>query len=71
MEESRFSKEQIIGALREHEAGAKSEEVCQRHRISRATLYKWKSKYGGLEVSKRIRQPNAQLLAPAIAATCR
>jgi len=38
--------------LREHEAGAKTEEVCRRHGISSATLYKWKSKYGGLEVSE-------------------
>jgi putative transposase len=37
--------------LREHEAGARTEEVCRRHGISSATFYKWKSKYGGLEVS--------------------
>jgi putative transposase len=52
MKGSRFSEEQIIGVLREHEAGAKAEEVCQRHGISSATLYKWKSNYGGLEVSE-------------------
>src|ERR1700741_2642146 len=52
MKGSRFSEEQIIGILREHEAGAKTEEVCRRHGISSATLYKWKSKYGGLEVSE-------------------
>lgn len=52
MKGSRFSEEQIIGVLREHEAGAKTEEVCRRHGISSATLYKWKSKYGGLEVSE-------------------
>jgi putative transposase len=46
-----FSEEQIIGVLREHKAGAKTEEVCRRHGISSATFYKWKSKYGGLEVS--------------------
>ncbi|HKD67410.1 MAG TPA: IS3 family transposase [Candidatus Binataceae bacterium] len=51
MKGSRFSEEQIIGVLREHEAGAKTEEVCRRHGISSATFYKWKSKYGGLEVS--------------------
>jgi putative transposase len=44
MKGSRFSEEQIIGVLREHEAGAKTEEVCRRHGISSATLYKWKSK---------------------------
>ena len=52
MKGSRFSEEQIIGVLREHEAGAKTEEVCRRHGISNATFYKWKSKYGGLEVSQ-------------------
>ena len=52
MKRSRFSEEQIIGVLREHEAGSKTEEVCRRHGISSATLYKWKSRYGGLEVSE-------------------
>jgi putative transposase len=52
MKGSRFSEEQIIGVLREHEAGARTEEVCRRHGISSATLYKWKSKYGALEVSE-------------------
>ena len=51
MKGTRFSEEQIIGVLREHEAGAKTEEVCRRHGISSATFYKRKSKYGGLEVS--------------------
>ena len=52
MKGSRFSEEQIIGVLREHEAGAKTEEVCRRHGISNATFDKWKAKYGGLEVSE-------------------
>jgi len=51
MKQSRFSEEQIIGLLREHEAGAKTADVCRNHGISSATFYKWKSKYGGLEVS--------------------
>jgi putative transposase len=52
MKGSRFSEEQIIGVLREHEAGAKTEEVCRRYGISSATFYKWKAKYGGLDVSE-------------------
>jgi putative transposase len=51
MKSSRFGEEQIIAVLREQEAGARTEEVCRRHGISSATLYKWKSKYGGLEAS--------------------
>jgi putative transposase len=46
MKGSRFSEEQIIAVLREHEAGARTEEVCRRHGISSATFYKWKAKYG-------------------------
>jgi putative transposase len=52
MKGSRFSEEQIIGVLREHEVGAKAEEVCRRHGISSATLYKWKAKFGGMEASE-------------------
>ena len=57
MKRSRFSDEQIIGILKEQESGAVTADVCCRHGISEATFYKWKAKFGGLEVSeaKRLR----------------
>ena len=51
MRQSRFSEEQIIGMLREQEAGGKTADVCRKHGISSATFYKFKAKYGGLDVS--------------------
>lgn len=58
MKRSRFSEEQIIAVLKEQEAGMATADVCRRHGISSATFYKWKSRYGGLEVSeaRRLRQ---------------
>ena len=57
MKRSRFTEGQIIGVLKEAEAGAKSAEPARKHGISEASLYNWKAKYGGLEVSeaKRLR----------------
>lgn len=57
MKRSRFSEEQIIGILRERDAGAKAGDLCRKHGLSEATLYNWKAKYGGMEVSeaKRLR----------------
>jgi putative transposase len=48
---SRLSKEQIIGVLKQHEAGVKTAGLCREHGISAATFYQWKSKFGGMEVS--------------------
>jgi putative transposase len=58
MRRSRFSEEQIIAILKEQEAGVPTADVCRRHGVSGATFYKWKAKFGGLEVSeaKRLRQ---------------
>lgn len=52
MKKSRFSEEQIIGILKQHEAGVKTADVCREHGISAATFYGWKSKYGGMEVAE-------------------
>ncbi|AMB44823.1 putative transposase [Methylorubrum zatmanii] len=51
MKKSRFSEEQIIGILKEQQAGLPVAEICRRHGISDATFYTWRSRYGGMEVS--------------------
>ncbi len=52
MRKSRFTEEQIIGMIKEQEAGLPTAEVCRKHGLSPATFYKLKAKYGGLEVSE-------------------
>ena len=62
MKRSRFSEEQIIGILREHQAGARTADLCRKHGISDATFYKWRSRFGGMEVSdaKKLRALEAE-----------
>ena len=55
MRKSRFTEAQIIGMIKEQEAGIPTAEVCRRHGLSPATFYKLKAKYGGMEVSEAAR----------------
>ena len=57
MKRNRFTEEQIIGILKEHEAGISVADLCRKHRVNDASIYKWKAKFGGMDVSeaKRLR----------------
>ena len=74
MRTSRFTEEQIIGIIREYEAGAKLSELCRRHNVSPTTFYKWRARYGGMTASdakrlKALEEENRrlkQLLADAL-----
>ena len=57
MKRSRFSEEQIIGILKEHEAGIPVSDLCRKHGVSDASIYKWRARFGGMDVSeaKRLR----------------
>jgi putative transposase len=66
MKKGRFSEEQIIGVLKQHEAGRKVQELAREVGVSEATIYTWKSKYGGMEVSeaqrlRRLEEENRRL----------
>ena len=66
MKRSRFTQEQIIGILKEHQAGLGAKELCRKHGVSDATFYKWRAKYGGMDVSdakklKALEAENARL----------
>ena len=66
MKRNRFTEEQIIGILKEHEAGVSVSDLCRKHGVSDASIYKWKAKFGGMDVSevKRLRgleEENAKL----------
>ncbi|GAA4496236.1 hypothetical protein GCM10023158_17200 [Gluconacetobacter tumulicola] len=66
MKKARFTQDQIIGILKEHQAGATAADLCRRHGISDGTFYTWRSKYGGMEVSearrlKALEEENAKL----------
>jgi putative transposase len=66
MKRKRFTEEQIIGVLKEHELGAMVADLCRKHGISEATFYNWKSKFGGMDVSeakrlKALETENAKL----------
>ena len=52
MKQSRFTEEQIIAILKEHETGVSVSDLCRKHGVSDATVYKWKARFGGMDVSE-------------------
>lgn len=65
MKHKRFSDEQVIGVLKEHEAGAKVDDICRRHAISSATFYAWRKKYGGWRRATRSGCASSKLRSPS------
>jgi putative transposase len=66
MKRNRFTEEQIIGILKEQEAGVPTADLCRKHGVSNASIYKWKAKYGGMDISeakrlKALEDENARL----------
>jgi len=67
MKQSRFTQEQILGVLKKHQAGALASDLCRKHGVSDATIYTWRSKYGGMDARKLkgLEEENAKLKRPS------